>query len=241
MKRRKFIFIFIFFVCFANAQTATRLIWDFPIRPGTEQWNSLKTEKERIAAIQVPEEILAKATADELVLLAVSFPLFGEYSAFNTPQDGFNIMLSRFNVIRALFSDQKNVGKHLIAIYKDAGMDGFEKTPVDNEFWTLRLHFVELILSQEAIISVMTPSEKFELLMETREKFFQKKNSESFSSYSGLSSTAFIMVRALDSEKLLDTNRAGIQNFLRTGSAGSIEMIEEISNFAGIFIKNQQK
>jgi len=222
-----------------NAQP--KLIWDFPVQPGTEEWNNLKTEKERVAAIQVPDKILAKATTEELVLLAVSFPLFGYYSAFNTPQDGFNIMLSRFNIIQSLFSKDHLVGKHLISIYKDAGMDGFEKTPVGIDFWTLRLHFVELLLSQPEIISAMTTSEKCDLLMETKKKIYQKSNSEAFSSYSSISLTAFIMVRVLDNEKMLDNENAETKEFLRTGSLESFELIEEISNAADIFIKNNQK
>lgn len=233
--------MFCLVACVANAQTATKLIWDFPVRPGTEEWKNLKTEKERIDAVQVPEAVLEKATAEELVLLTVSFPLFGYYSAFNTPQDGFNIMFSRFNVIRAICSKRENVGKHLISTYKDAGMDGFEKTPVSNEFWTLRLYYVELLLSQEAIISTMTPADKCELLMETKKKLAQKSNSEAFNSYPGMSSTAFIMLRVLYSEKMLDLEKTGKKELLKTGSSGSFELMEEISSAADNFIKNHQK
>jgi len=77
--------------------------------------------------------------------------------------------------------------------------------------------------------------------METRKKIVQKSNSEAFYSYSGLSSTAFIMVRTLDSEKMLNTSSSETQSFLRTGSVGSIELIEEISNAVDIFVKNHQK
>jgi len=159
MKHKIFVIIFALFACALHAQEVTKLIWDFPVRPGTEEWNSLKTEKERIATIQVPEEILAKATTEELALLAVSFPLFGYYTAFSPKQNEFNVMLFRFNVIRALCSRREDVGRHLIAIYKDTGMDGFEKMPVNNEFWTVKLHFVELLLSQPEIISTMTLSD----------------------------------------------------------------------------------
>jgi hypothetical protein len=34
------------------------LVWDYPVKPGTEVWNLLKTEQERIDAVQVPVDIL---------------------------------------------------------------------------------------------------------------------------------------------------------------------------------------
>jgi len=71
-----------------NAQTKN-ITWDYPIKPGMEEWNQLKTEGERIAVVQVPEDILAKLSSEEVVRLSISFPLYGYYTAFNTPQDGF--------------------------------------------------------------------------------------------------------------------------------------------------------
>ena len=74
------------------------LSWNYPLKPGMLEWNQLKTEKERIAALQVPEDVLAKLTPDELVGQCITFPLFGDFKAFNTPQIGFYVMLNRFNI-----------------------------------------------------------------------------------------------------------------------------------------------
>ena len=43
------------------------MIWDFPIKPGTEKWAKLKTEKERFDAMQIPKDILSQMSTKELV------------------------------------------------------------------------------------------------------------------------------------------------------------------------------
>lgn len=209
------IFIYFILCSFALHAQEKKLIWDYPLKPGMEEWNKLKTEKERIAAVQVPEEVLAKASAEDLVLLAVSFPRFGYYTAFNTPQTGFDVMRSRYNVFRALCSrQQQEIGKNLIALYKDAGMSGFEKTPVSNDFWTIKFDFIELMLAQKEIISTMTPSDKYDLLLETKNKISQKGCSEAFNSFQDLCSTTFIIGRVLESEKMIDSKQAELKEFL---------------------------
>ena len=62
-------------------------IWSYPVRPGTEVWNNLKTEKERIEAMQIPVDILNKMSTDDIIYACINFPLFGYYSAFNSPQE----------------------------------------------------------------------------------------------------------------------------------------------------------
>ena len=62
MKYRILIPIFSLFACVLNAQTATekKVMWDYPVKPGMEEWNQLKTEQERIDAVQIPKTILEK-------------------------------------------------------------------------------------------------------------------------------------------------------------------------------------
>ena len=87
--------------------------WDFPIRPGSAEWKKYKEESHRIEAMQIPEEIINKMDAKEFAHTIVNFPLFGYYSAFNTPQEGFNIMFSRFNIFKKL-CERNNIDKHFI-------------------------------------------------------------------------------------------------------------------------------
>ena len=86
-----------------NQEPATRstgLTWDYPVKPGMAEWNSLETEKERIAVLQVPENILATLSPEEVVGLCITFPFFGHFTAWGSSRAGFNVMLEKYNILR---------------------------------------------------------------------------------------------------------------------------------------------
>jgi hypothetical protein len=174
--------------------------YDYVVKPGTEAWNVLETEQERIDALQIPEEISKSLSPDEVVRLSIELPAFLLFTAFNTPQDGFSIMLERYNILKSLVS-RKDVGASLIAAYKDAGMGGFKTLPYSNEFWSIRLYYIELLLSQNAILLSLSPEEKLELLIAAMEKFTDKVSNEAFATLPGVIFTVRIMACILDIEK----------------------------------------
>ena len=97
MKKRVLILIMqiCLLTCIANAQVT----WDYPVKPGMEECNRLETEQERIDVLQVPKDVLESLSPEEVVRLCISFPSFGHFSVFSTPQNGFSIMLSRYNIL----------------------------------------------------------------------------------------------------------------------------------------------
>jgi hypothetical protein len=244
MKNKILIYMILSLVTYAlHAQVVTdkKTVWDYPVKPGMEEWNRLKTEKERIAAVQIPEEILVKLSAEEVAGLCISFPLFGDYTAFNTPQEGFYVMLSRFNIFRHLLS-QKEAGKGLIAMYKDAGMSGFGKLSCPNDFWTIKLDYLELVLSQKEIIQSLTLTERIELIAEARKKFSEQIGNESLSSLPGLQSTARIMAVILNKEKYRElksfSNRQKLEKLEKTGIVDDAALLNEVVEMTDNFIKD---
>ena len=206
-----------------DTQISTRssgISWDYPIKPGMAEWNSLATEDERIAALQVPESVLASLSSEEVVGLCIELPAFFLFTAWNTPQDGFDIMLERYNILRHLLS-RKDAGGSLIAVYKDADLSGFRALPYSNEFWSIKLLYFELLLSQKEILQSMTPEEKLELILEARSKFLEKIRNENFSSLPGLLFSFKIMASVLDVEKypelMASPQKEKITQFINTG------------------------
>ena len=191
--------------------------WDYPVKPGMAEWNSLVTEAERIEVLQVPESVLATLPPDEAVRLCITLPAFIMFTAWNTPQDGFNVMLERYNILRHLLS-REDVGSSLIEAYKDASMTGFKTLPYSNELAPLRLLYFELLLSQKEILQSLTPEEKLELMMEARTKFVEKISNEAFKSIPELLFSARIMANILDMEGYLgSTNIETTIRFIETG------------------------
>ena len=221
--------------------------WDYPVKPGMGEWNSLVTENERIAVLQVPEAVLATLSPDDVVRLCITFPAFGHFGAWNTPQDGFNILLKRYNILRHLLT-RENVGEGLIAAYKDAGMTGFRTLPYSNLAWSVKLFYLELLLSQKEILQKMTPDEKLELITEARSKLFEKANNEAFASSPGILFTVRIMATILDIERYPEfmglADRETAISFIETGwYFGGVPSIDEIIRITENYInaKNLQE
>ena len=59
------LFWFILFSIFIS--TFQVFAWDFPIKPGTEEWKKLKTRQAKVTALQIPEEVLPKLSTFQLV------------------------------------------------------------------------------------------------------------------------------------------------------------------------------
>jgi hypothetical protein len=239
MKSKILIIVFSLVAGIANAQMATKVAWDYPVKPGSEEWNRLKTEQERIDAVQVPEDVLMKLSPEEVVKLCLSFPLFGYYTAFNTPQDGFSVMKNRFNIFAHLLT-MKNAGKNLIAAYKDADMTGFKTLSYPNDFWTIKLDYLELILTQKSFLQSLTSQEKVELLTEARKKFSEKTVNDSFSSIQGLQSSTRIMASILDMEGNQDIKRSSKRQsatqFIQTGTLSDVSLIEDVIRITDDYI-----
>jgi len=237
-----FLVMFCFHVCVINAQQ--KATWDYPLKPGMDEWNQLKTEEERIAAVQVPEDILKHLSSEELVQLVITFPLFGDYGAFSTPQnDGFYIMRERFNVFGHLLT-RKDAGKHLIAVYKDAGMKGFNTLPYSNKFWTFKMDYIELVLTQRNIMLSLTSAEKLDLLIESMKKFSEKINDDAFSSLPGLEPSIRIMASILDLEEYQEftasRNREKLTCFIQTGVLNDVSLIDEIIRISDDYINSKK-
>ena len=201
-------------------RSGVELSWNYPVKPGMATWYSLQTEDERIAVLQVPEHILATISSEEVVGLCIELPAFFLFTAFNTPQEGFDTMLERYNILRYILT-RNDLGSSLIAAYKDASLSGFRTLPYSDEFWSIKLLYFELLLSQKEILRFMTPDEKLELITEARLKFLEKTNNEKFSSLPGLLFSLKIMASILNIEEyeefIASPKKEAITKFINTG------------------------
>lgn len=215
--------------------------WDFSVTPGTNEWNSLKTEKQRINVMQIPEVVLNKMSSKALIDACINFPLFGYYSAFNTPQEGFNIMFSRFNIFNKI-CEKDSIGHYLIKIYKDAGMDGWEtmSNKFNNEFWTLKLEYVEYLIAQKEVISKLSHQEKVDLLNIAKAKLIQKKSHKSFNSIPGISPSLLIMSSILNFDNTSSSfiEQKNVQHLLKTGLLSDTETINIILNLTELYFNH---
>ena len=228
----------------ASLISLKELPWNYPIKPGTKEWGLLKTEDERIAALQIPEAILAKLTPEETVGLCINLPAFGLYLAFDTPQEGFSVMLSRYNIIKHLMSC-KDAGSSLLSAYKDTDLKGFESYSYSNEYWSIKLYYIELLLSQEEILQSLSSEESLELLTKARQTFSEKLDNEDFASFNGTLFTVRIMASVLDKEEYpqitASGSRTSVTRFAKEGTLDDKALVDEIISATDNYITSKTK
>jgi len=79
------------------------LIWDYPVKPGSEEWEKHTTIQERIDAVQVPEIILSILSTEELTYLCLENPM-GSLFVYSPFDRGLDTIFVRYNCFRELLS-----------------------------------------------------------------------------------------------------------------------------------------
>jgi len=170
--------------------------WDFPVKPGSERWRSLKSHQEMVNICQIPDEVVPKLTTKELVRICLDYPLLFTLTAFNNMQEGFEQNRKEFNGMQELFL-RKDAGSVLIKLYSEIHPEEVvtRKSDLEKGNFKFRIFYLEIILSQNDQLSTLSKKEQIYLLIECLIKI-KEKNSASYSSF--LTQTTYlIMARIL--------------------------------------------
>ena len=93
------------------------LPWDYPVKPGMEEWAQFKSNEEMVMACQIPEKVLSSLSTEDLTDLCLRYPLLGDIHAFNFLDMGLNKLFSDFNGIRELYK-REEISNYLIKRYR---------------------------------------------------------------------------------------------------------------------------
>jgi hypothetical protein len=155
--------------------------WNYPTRPGTEEWNKLTSLGEMIAVCQVPEDVLAKMSTKGLVETAINYPLIGNIIFFNDKQGAINDILKQSNAIQALLQ-RPDAGTEMLARYRtmetSPSTEGW--TDYDRHFYPLKFTGIEFFMVQEQILAQYTPEQRTEIIEIAKATFQAKKKSPLF-------------------------------------------------------------
>lgn len=186
---------------FANAQTVTTP-YVYPVVPGTPQWKALKTQQEMLNICQVPQDILTNMATDALVTTCMSYPLFETtLIAHGGGQRGLNELLKEFNGLRELIK-RKDAGACILMRYQAFDPLGYDSTwsSARQGGFFMTLYNLEVLLSQDSVLSNMSVHERRVILSQTVEKF--KLQQQRPKEYTGFTSTnsAFLAGRIMVKE-----------------------------------------
>lgn len=202
--KRLFLFLFCSVVALAHAQ-----VYDFPLKSGMEDWGNLKTEKERFAVLQIPEERLSSMSTRDLLITCLNYPRMGHFTAFNSYQYGMDLIIRNFNGLRELLKREDAPGE-LLSFYKQLYQSegDLKKWGVDQSYWSIRRCYFELLLSQDDIINKMSESDRAVLADEARSKLYYKMDHQSEYSKSDYFPTLRILNRTLEGVDKIDSNNS---------------------------------
>ena len=197
------------------------LVWDYPVRPGMEQWKQFKSVGEMYQACQIPDGILENLDTESLVELCLNFPAPPLFPIFNTPQQAFMQYYSNFNGIRELFQ-RKDAGQYLLKKYSSMSFADF------NPSWELyqqgrfvnNIKFIESIISQPQVIASLDANERKALLKITIDKIDEKLSKTDLFGGFSLEINLWAIGRLLYSENpsaLEGLNQQNFQAAMNTG------------------------
>lgn len=122
--------------------------YDYPIKPGTDEWFKIEDHVEKREMLQIPQDVLEKMTTESLVESIANYPYLLDMLAFSTQKLGYEAVRNGFNGLQELErrpdgmsclakyyeKNQKNLNfvvRSAIQITLDANRD--EKEPQDTE------------------------------------------------------------------------------------------------------------
>ena len=122
-------------------------LWDYPVKPGTEEWEALQTGQAMVDVCQIPENILSCLSTENLLKVCLQYPLRLDIYAANCLDDGINSLFKRFNGVEELLERTDGV-KELLKYYDNTMMQNLSKSDMGDPAFTYRVAYIELLLSQ---------------------------------------------------------------------------------------------
>jgi len=128
-----------------------KLPWDYPVKPGTEEWKKFQTSDEMIAVCQIPEDILSHLSTEDLTEICLLYPFMYDIFAFNNINDGLDKIFGDFNGIRELYK-RNDVSAYLLKLYNEkiqnfSYLDG-KASYADQGHFIMSISILEALLSK---------------------------------------------------------------------------------------------
>lgn len=217
----------------APAPEASTVAYNYPVLPGTAAWKKLATHNDMVRVTQVPAATLARMSTAALVDTVLRYPLFDDMQAFNTPQEGFDTMSSRFNGFAALAS-RPDAGADLLERYESMSPAvAPEATLLQQGQLDFSFRRIETLLSQDAFRRTLNATQLTRLVAVSQEKLQAKAARADIYGLTGQASTSLIIGRALASKSGPAAKRFGsdaaTRSFLATGDARTAAPLRRIT------------
>lgn len=141
------------FACVLNAQIVInkKVTWDYPVKPGMEEWKKFQSNQEMVEACQIPEKVLAILSVEELTDICLQYPLIADVFAFENLNEGLAKLNDDFNGIKELYK-RKDVSRSLSKRYlqkvQDFSFLEGNNSNVEKGYFIISVSVLEVLLSR---------------------------------------------------------------------------------------------
>jgi hypothetical protein len=231
MKTKITTFIFAYLFSFALTAQEKSIAWDYPVKPGGDQWAAFTTGQQMLDACQIPQKILNALNTKELTEICLNYPLFFEYLALDNEREGINIMIENFNGLNEL-SKREDGTAELIKLYKEFPIiTKVQDVKSVNYHTPYKLPFLELLISDNIFIDKLNDNELLELGKIVLDRYEKKVENLKIYSLYNIKRTFLLGSVILDKQnKSTKTQQSIIKNFIENFNNANEELLTEISN-----------
>ncbi|MFY1637666.1 hypothetical protein ACN27F_31075 [Solwaraspora sp. WMMB335] len=171
--------------------------FEYQIRPGTAQWRAFGSHQEMVDAVQMPPALAQRLRTTQLVDAVLAYPLLPDALAFNSVQQGLDVVARRFSGLGELLT-RPDAGQVLLQRYRDLDV----AVPADETLAqagdrALAAWKLESILAQPTVLATLDHQESTALLRLGLAKHRAKRADAATYGEAGLEPTAVLLGRAL--------------------------------------------
>ena len=180
--------------------------YHFPDISKMNDWERPTIIQDRLAALQIPDAVLASISTEGLLETCLDFPYLIDIFHANDYQTGFNALVEEFNGFREILK-RSDLTTALIGKYNRVGTDvkGLRMLNIIEQGMFSFRHFVlEFMLAQDVVLNNLNKEQEETLFLLTVE---HKKIKSSYTDI--FSSLNDVPVNLLYAKKILSDNQAG--------------------------------
>lgn len=246
--KKRIIFWFIIFVIsgiIPNLAQQSTGVYEYPIKPGSDEWKAFTTHGDMINSCQIPSSILQSMSTIDLIETCLTYPLFGDMFLHDHFQKGFDAVSAHFNGLQELLK-RKDAGNFLLEKYKGMDPNALDQTwsSLQKGEYAANFYFVEILLAQEVILKKLQKIQKESLLNECIRKAQEKqKYPEVFGMLSfeniGLIAGRIMLIENFEPLIQKIETDEHIKWFLQNGPIPSQSLIDELLTLADQYLNKK--
>ncbi|HYQ57112.1 MAG TPA: hypothetical protein VEP89_07170 [Draconibacterium sp.] len=184
---KKIVIILLFALPVVSIAQKDELTWDYPVKPGSQEWLRVENYFQRLELLNIPDDILSKLSTKQLVKICFEYPQIELIFTKDNILNGISFVSVHFNGFIEL-SRRKDAGKELLRFYSNFDPNDYITEDKQGKIEHKKDFIVmELMLSSPVILRNMNEVERTELLnvaynmYEEKAKYWDKFYSEQIS------------------------------------------------------------